>query len=92
MVINSVITKLKAPTEERGYFVSTKLSQQPDLVFGKAGKLESTFAEFVLLNKRNIVYGFVCTHFSLKTKFLNDEYLTPLLARINKEGKGKYVY
>ena len=90
MVINSVITKLKAPTEERGYFVSTKLSKQPDLVFDKAGKLESTFAEFVLPNKRNIVYGFVCTHFSLK--FLNDEYLTPLLARINKEVKGKYVY
>ena len=38
-----------------------------------------------VLNER--VYN---KHFSLKTKFFNDEYLTPVLSRINKEEKCVY--
>ena len=39
------------------------------------------------LGKRDVVDGCVYKHPSMKTKFFNDEYLTPLLWKINKEWK-----
>ena len=72
-----------------GLFVSSKLTfkQQLDFVINEAGKLESTFIELVLPNKKNVVYGCVYKHLSMKRKFFNDEFLTPLLSRINKKEK-----
>ena len=85
LVMHSLITKLKASIEEQ-FFVSHKLTfkQRPDLVINEAGKLESTFIELILPNKRNVVCRNVNKHGIMETKFFNDEYVTPVLSTINK--------
>ena len=59
--------------------------QQSDFVTGKAGEPEPDFIELVLPNKVNVLKDVF-----MKTKCFNDNHLTPLLSRINKEEK--YVY
>ena len=68
-------------------FLSNRLTfkKQQLLVIFKAGKLESTFIEMVLPRNRNFAYEYDYKHSSMKTKFCNYEYLTPLLSRVNKK-------
>ena len=79
--------KIESSHGEAVFFVSNKLicKKWPDLVINEAGKLESTFIELVLPNKRNIVYWCVYKHPSIEAKF--SYIVTPLISRINKEEK-----
>ena len=49
--------------------------------------LESTVIELTFLNKRNIICGTIYKHPGMKICDFNNEYLTPLLAKIFLEGK-----
>ena len=81
--------KPKAPTVQQVFFISGNLTfkQHPDLLINKPGRLESTFIELILQNKRNMICGCIYKHPSIKITRFNSEYLTPLLANIQKEEK-----
>ena len=72
-----------------GFFISDNLTfeQRPGLLIDEPGKLESTFIEIILPSKRNVIYGYIYKHPSMKISSFTSEYLTSLLINIQKDGK-----
>ena len=56
-------------------------------MISEKGKLESTFIEITLPNKKNIIIGCVYRHPRFDIRTFLDKYLNPILAKIDKEHK-----
>ena len=54
-------------------------------------KLESTFIEIINSTKKNIVVGCIYRHPSMDLAQFNSDFLNPLLQRLDKENKSKYL-
>ena len=80
---------LKALMEEQDFFISEKLNYKVcnDLNMCQPGKLESTFIELILTFKRNLVQGCVYKHPRMKINEFNENFLDPVLEKIDKERK-----
>ena len=72
-----------------GFFISEKLNYKVrnDLNMCQPGNLESTFIELILPFKRNLVLGCVYKHPRMKINEFNENFLDPVLEKIDKERK-----
>ena len=72
-----------------GFFVSNNVTYKlrPDLLINEHGGLESTFIELTFPNKKDIICGTIYKQSGMKINDFDNEYLTPLLAKILQEEK-----
>ena len=70
-------------------YISNKFKTKPrkdlDKIMNKSRVLESVFAEIVVPGKKNIVIGCVYRHPSMILKDFNENYLDPLMDKLNDE-------
>ncbi len=64
---------------------------RPELNVYKSKELESHFIEVVNTNKANTIVGVLYRHPCMNTKIFNEDYLNPLISKLAKENKTKYI-